>query len=174
MPKSPTIPNDGRRRVLIQGPAPVVDGGHHPAKRIQRDEVRGSCDLVSDGHDTVAGRVAFRRAPDTTWQFAPLEPIGNDRWEGSFRVDEVGRWEFRFEAWVDAYSTWRLGTAKKLAAGQEIGLELQMGQRLLEAAAARSGLDISRPKLMDFLDRIHARPAYRRALERGGAYELMN
>lgn len=44
----------------------------------------------------------------------------------------------------------------------------------LEAAAARSGLDISRPKLMDFLDRIHARPAYRRALERGGAYELMN
>ena len=44
----------------------------------------------------------------------------------------------------------------------------------LEAAAARAGLDISRPKLMDFLDRIHARPAYRRALERGGAYELMN
>jgi len=44
----------------------------------------------------------------------------------------------------------------------------------LEAAAVRAGLDISRPKLMDFLDRIHARPAYRRALERGGAYELMN
>ncbi len=44
----------------------------------------------------------------------------------------------------------------------------------LEAAAARSGLDISRPKLMDFLDRIHARPAYRRALERGGEYELLN
>jgi glutathione S-transferase len=44
----------------------------------------------------------------------------------------------------------------------------------LEAAAARAGLDISRPKLMDFLDRIHARPAYRRALERGGAYELLN
>ncbi len=44
----------------------------------------------------------------------------------------------------------------------------------LEAAAARSGLDISRPKLMDFLERIHARPAYRRALERGGKYELLN
>ena len=44
----------------------------------------------------------------------------------------------------------------------------------LEAAAARSGLDINRPKLMDFLDRIHARPAYRRALERGGEYELLN
>ncbi|MEG5137134.1 MULTISPECIES: glutathione S-transferase [unclassified Microcoleus] len=44
----------------------------------------------------------------------------------------------------------------------------------LEAAAAQVGLDSSRPKLMDFLDRIHARPAYRRALERGGEYDLLN
>jgi len=44
----------------------------------------------------------------------------------------------------------------------------------LEMAALRAGLDISRPKLMGFLDLIHARPAYRRALERGGAYELLN
>ncbi|HYC42240.1 MAG TPA: glutathione S-transferase [Noviherbaspirillum sp.] len=42
----------------------------------------------------------------------------------------------------------------------------------LEAAAARGGLNATRPKLMDFLDRIHKRPAYQRALERGGAYEL--
>ena len=43
----------------------------------------------------------------------------------------------------------------------------------LEAASARGGLDQSRPRLMDFLKRIHARPAYQRAIERGGAYELM-
>lgn len=42
----------------------------------------------------------------------------------------------------------------------------------IEAAAARAGLDASRPKLMDFLDRIHTRPAYQRALERGGPYQL--
>jgi glutathione S-transferase len=40
----------------------------------------------------------------------------------------------------------------------------------LEAAAARAGLDASRPKLKAFLERIHARPAYQRALERGGEY----
>jgi glutathione S-transferase len=40
----------------------------------------------------------------------------------------------------------------------------------LEAAASRGGLNASRPKLMDFLARIHARPAYQRALERGGEY----
>src|SRR5699024_398223 len=40
----------------------------------------------------------------------------------------------------------------------------------IEAAAARAGLDASRPNLWRYLERIHARPAYRRALERGGEY----
>lgn len=43
----------------------------------------------------------------------------------------------------------------------------------LEAAAARGGLNQSRPKTWDWLNRIHARPAYRRALEKGGAYQLL-
>ncbi|MDN4037335.1 glutathione S-transferase [Massilia sp. YIM B02443] len=42
----------------------------------------------------------------------------------------------------------------------------------LEAAAARGGLDAKYPNLSDFLKRIHARPAYQRALERGGKYEI--
>jgi glutathione S-transferase len=40
----------------------------------------------------------------------------------------------------------------------------------LEAGAARAGAG-SRPKVRAFLDRIHARPAYRKALERGGPYD---
>jgi glutathione S-transferase len=43
----------------------------------------------------------------------------------------------------------------------------------LEAAATRAGFGSQRPKLGAFLERIHARPAYRRALERGGRYELL-
>src|ERR1700730_4058535 len=42
----------------------------------------------------------------------------------------------------------------------------------LEAAASRAGLNASRPRLTGFLDRIHARPAYRHALERGGPYSF--
>ncbi|MGE0357999.1 MAG: glutathione S-transferase [Burkholderiales bacterium] len=42
----------------------------------------------------------------------------------------------------------------------------------LEAAAARAGLDGSRPRLADFLARIHARPAHARALARGGEFSL--
>ena len=42
----------------------------------------------------------------------------------------------------------------------------------LEAAAARAGLDAGYPKLTAFLSRIHARPAYQRALEVGGPFTL--
>ncbi len=42
----------------------------------------------------------------------------------------------------------------------------------LEAAAQRAGLDAQRPKLMAFLQRVHARPAYQRALRRGGPYSF--
>jgi glutathione S-transferase len=44
----------------------------------------------------------------------------------------------------------------------------------IEAAAARGGLNASRPRLMDYLQRIHARPAYKRAVERGGEYDVMS
>ena len=57
-------------------------------------------------------------------------------------------------------------------AGEEFsGADVQMSFPL-EAAAARGGLDASRPKLMSFLKRIHARLAYKKALERGGEYSM--
>ena len=42
----------------------------------------------------------------------------------------------------------------------------------LEAAAARGGLDGRYKNIQAFLERIHARPGYQHALERGGAYEI--
>jgi glutathione S-transferase len=41
----------------------------------------------------------------------------------------------------------------------------------LEIAVVRAGLDDTRPHLMAFLRRIHGRPAYQRALKRGGEYD---
>jgi glutathione S-transferase len=43
----------------------------------------------------------------------------------------------------------------------------------LEASRARGGPDEKHPRLMSFLERIHSRPAYQRAVERGGKYALM-
>ena len=43
----------------------------------------------------------------------------------------------------------------------------------LEVARTRAGLDASRPHLTDWLERIHARPAYDAALKRGGPYSYI-
>lgn len=57
-------------------------------------------------------------------------------------------------------------------AGQEFtAADVQMSFPL-EAARSRAGLDGSRPRLVDFLSRIHGRDAYQRALERGGPYSF--
>ncbi|CAN5405482.1 glutathione S-transferase [soil metagenome] len=65
-----------------------------------------------------------------------------------------------------------LGKSEWFAGEQFSAADIQMSFPL-EAAAARGGLNASRPRLMAFLERIHARPAYQRALERGGEYELL-
>jgi glutathione S-transferase len=43
----------------------------------------------------------------------------------------------------------------------------------IEAANQRAGLGVGKtPRLLDWLKRAHARPAYQRALERGGKYDF--
>jgi glutathione S-transferase len=66
-----------------------------------------------------------------------------------------------------------LGRSAWFAGSEFSAADIQMSFPV-EAAAQRAGLDASRPKLMAFLQRIHARPAYRKALERGGPYSFAN
>ncbi|MEC5162438.1 MULTISPECIES: glutathione S-transferase [unclassified Janthinobacterium] len=70
------------------------------------------------------------------------------------------------------YMEAELGKTTWFAGAEFSAADIQMSFPL-EAAGARGGLDESRPKLMAYLQRIHARPAYQRALERGGPYELL-
>ncbi|MYM71426.1 glutathione S-transferase [Duganella sp. FT109W] len=65
-----------------------------------------------------------------------------------------------------------LGKSEWFAGNEFTAADIQMSFPL-EAAAARGGLDGSRPRLMAFLKAIHSRPAFQRALERGGPYELL-
>ncbi len=66
-----------------------------------------------------------------------------------------------------------LGKSEWFAGADFSAADIQMSFPI-EAAAQRAGLDASRPKLMAFLKRIHARPAYQKALERGGPYSFAN
>jgi glutathione S-transferase len=66
-----------------------------------------------------------------------------------------------------------LGKSEWFAGDAFSGADIQMSFPV-EAALARGGLDASRPRLMAYLERIHTRPAYMRALERGGPFELLS
>jgi len=66
-----------------------------------------------------------------------------------------------------------LGKSEWFAGSEFSAADIQMSFPL-EASAQRAGLDASRPRLMAYLKRIHARPAYVRALERGGPYSFAN
>ncbi|WP_372826272.1 glutathione S-transferase [Polaromonas sp.] len=70
------------------------------------------------------------------------------------------------------YLEGELGKSAWFAGDEFTGADIQLSFPL-EAAAARGGLDASRPRLMNFLKRIHARPAYQRAIERGGEYSIL-
>ncbi|MGH6739378.1 MAG: glutathione binding-like protein, partial [Bradyrhizobium sp.] len=70
-----------------------------------------------------------------------------------------------------AYWEQELSKSAWFAGSEFTAADIQMSFPL-EAAAARGGLEDGHPKAMAFLERIHARPAYQRALEKGGPYQV--
>ncbi len=76
------------------------------------------------------------------------------------------------QAMLDAHLDWletELGGRDWFAGDEFTAADIMMSFPL-EACRARAGLDASRPNLTDWLERIHARPAYAEALRKGGPY----
>jgi len=76
------------------------------------------------------------------------------------------------QAMLDGHLDWLEGeiATRDWFAGDEFTAADIMMSFPLEASRSRGGLDESRPHLIDWLERIHARPAYGEALAKGGAY----
>jgi glutathione S-transferase len=70
------------------------------------------------------------------------------------------------------YMETELGQHRWFAGDDFTAADIQMSFPI-EAAAARAGLQ-NYPHLADFLTRIHARPAYQRALQQGGKFDLLS
>jgi len=134
------LPEDGRRRAVIESVTPAVDGGRFAVKRTVGETVVVEMDAFTDGHDRLACRVLYRREEDSGWREAEMKPLTNDRWRGSFAVTAIGRWRFTAAAWVDAFLTWRHDLARREDA-QDIALALIIGAQLASEAAARASGD---------------------------------
>lgn len=146
---------DGRRRVIIEGVKPEIDGGRFAVKRSVGEKVVVEADIFTDGHDSISAVLCYRREEDADWTEIPLEPLVNDRWRGIFEVTRIGRYRFILEAWVDAFKSWRKGMAKKLEAAQDVRVDLLVGAELVERAAQR-GRGGEKRKLANFAATLRA------------------
>lgn len=133
-----TLPQEGRRRVIIEGVSPQIDGGRYPIKRVIGEEVRVEADAFADGHDLLSVVLLYRHSGDSAWRETEMTAVGNDRWEASFAVEQLGSYLYTVEAWVDHFKSWRRDLEKKAKANQDVSVDLLNGAQLVETAAARS------------------------------------
>jgi starch synthase (maltosyl-transferring) len=130
--------SDGRKRVIIEGISPEIDGGRFPAKRTQGDQVRVEADIFTDGHDSIAAALLVHREGSDAWTEISMQPLVNDRWTAAFRVKELGRYGFKVQGWVDHFETWRRDLLKRIKAETDAPVDYLIGADLVEAAAGRA------------------------------------
>ncbi len=74
-----------------------------------------------------------------------MVPTVNDRWRAEFPVSELGHYVYTVEGWIDRFETWSRQFAKRVEAGQDVTLELEVAARMVESAAGRArGSDAER------------------------------
>jgi len=129
---------DGRKRVIIEGVSPELDGGRFAIKRTAGDTLVVEADVFTDGHDSLSCILKYRKAGETAWQETPMRFLVNDRWRGEFQVLEQGRYEYTVTAWVDAFKSWRHDLGRWVQA-EDIALSLRVGAELAEKASRRAG-----------------------------------
>jgi starch synthase (maltosyl-transferring) len=126
------------RRVVIEHVQPEIDGGRFPIKRTVGEQVRVRADIFADGHDLLGAAMLFRPADKAAWIEEPMRLVENDRWEGSFKVQALGRHVYTVVAWVDHFRTWSGDLSKKVEAGQDISVDVLVGAGIVHASADRA------------------------------------
>lgn len=127
-----------RRRVVIEGVNPEIDGGRFPIKRVVGEKVEVGADIYTDGFELLSAVLRYRREEDSQWAEVPMEFLTNDRWRASFVVKEVGRYHYSITGWVDKFKTWWRNTVDKMQARQDISDDIQVGAGLIAEAAKRA------------------------------------
>src|SRR6516162_7295093 len=133
----PEPTRDGRLRVVIARLSPEIDGGRFAIKRVAGEKVVLEADVFADGHDQVSCQIRYWRDENQP-QVSPMKPLGNDRWRGEFSVVKLGRYHYTVEGWIDRFQTWRRDLEKRIAAKQDVSVDLLIGAGLIEAAAGRA------------------------------------
>jgi starch synthase (maltosyl-transferring) len=127
------------QRVVIRGVQPELECGRFPIKRVIGETVEVHADIFADGHDSISAVIRYRHENEESWLETRMEPLGNDRWQGTFTVVNLGQYVYTISAWIDPFQTWYKDFLKRTAAKQDVTVDLQIGAALLKSAADRAG-----------------------------------
>jgi starch synthase (maltosyl-transferring) len=135
-------------RVVIEEISPEIDGGRFPVKRCAGETVDVRALIHADSADTLAARLLYRptASKESEWNDAPMaiQNAGLDVWEGRFRVEDVGFYEFKIEAWIDRFATWAGALKKKSEAQLDVSSELLEGAAELRRLQPETPAEITR------------------------------
>jgi starch synthase (maltosyl-transferring) len=127
-------------RVVIEHVYPEVDAGKFPAKRVLGETVRVSANIHTDGHNALKALLLYRHSTDKKWHEVEMMSAGAglDLYVEEFEVDRLGTYEYTLKAWIDNFGNWRRATAKKIAAGQDVSVEIVEGEKIFHSAIAKA------------------------------------
>ncbi|HUQ16742.1 MAG TPA: maltotransferase domain-containing protein, partial [Candidatus Saccharimonadales bacterium] len=125
-----------RRRVFVRAVHPEIDGGRYPAKAIVGDPFIVTANVFADGHVRLAAEVRWRPDGATELQRAPMRALGNDRWEGHFIPTGPGLHHYQVRGRVDDYAGWAADLGRRVAAGQDVAIDLEIGASIVDRVAA--------------------------------------
>ncbi len=125
-------------RIAIENTQPVLDGGQFAVKAVAGQTVTVRSKVFADGHDKLAVRVRWCNEATSIWHTDVMKDLGNNAWQGQFKVLAPGRYRYCIEAWVDQFASFCYELEKKHVAGVPVSLELQEGRQQVQHAAERS------------------------------------
>lgn len=131
------LPDEGRYRVVIENVTPQINEGRFPIKRTVDESVVVEADAFTDGHDQIRCMLQFRSEKGVQWHQVPMKPVGNDHWQGTFSVPDLGRYLYTVSAWVDHFLSW-LHDLNRRIEPDDIDSALLAGAELIEQAAERA------------------------------------
>lgn len=123
---------------MIERVTPEIDAGRYPIKRVQGETITVEADIFADGHEVLQAVLKHRHDSSSHWVETPMIPLVNDRWRAEFLAADLGQYVYTVEAWVDPFQTWRTDLRKRLAAGQDVSVDLRIGAALVREAVSRA------------------------------------
>jgi starch synthase (maltosyl-transferring) len=130
---SPFVAHIGR--IPIRDLSPVQPENRWPAKAFAGEVVPFGATAFREGHDLIGvDLLLVDPAGNQTQHRMAAGAPGTDRWQVLAKLDQVGNWRFRVQAYADDWASWLHNADIKIPLGQDVELVFAEGLELLKRA----------------------------------------